>query len=221
MQELIERIAQLESQMANLMRVGTVSSIDDANETARVAFSERDNLVSYDLPVMVRNTLKNKDYWMPDVGETVLCCFLPIGMEAGFVMGGFYTDGVPKPADTVNKRVTKYEDGTTITYDRSQHLLTVDVPADGGEVVVNAHTKVTVVSPLIDLGEAQDLEPSILGDKHADWVVNTLKTWLDGHNHIDSVGGPTTPAQGGPAGAFEPNEAEQGGAVYSKKNRNQ
>lgn len=221
MQDLIERIANLESIVSNLLRTGIVSSIDESNETARVTFRERDDLVSYDLPVLVKNTLKNKDYWMPDIGEQVLCCFLPIGIESGFVIGGFYTNSISKPAGTVNKRVTKYDDGTEIIYDRSAHLLEVKVPASGGQVKVTAETKVTVVSPLIDLGEAADLEPSILGDKHADWVVGTLKTWMDTHSHIGNLGIPTSAAMTGPVGPFEPSEAEQGGEVYSTKNRNQ
>lgn len=221
MQELIERITQLESQISNLMRVGTVSSINESNETARVTFSERDNLVSYDLPVMVRNTLKNKDYWMPDVGETVLCCFLPIGMEAGFIIGGFYTDGVTKPATDGNKRVTEYEDGTTIIYDRTSHLLEVNVPASGGQVKVNAETKVTVVAPAIDLGESADLEPSVLGDKLAAWIEGELKPWLDDHVHIGNLGIPTGPAQSSPSGPFDAGTGANGGDVYSTKNRNQ
>lgn len=218
MQELIERITQLESQMSNLLRVGTVSSLDEEKETARVTFQERDDLVSYDLPVVVRNTLKNKDYWMPDVGEQVLCCFLPIGMEAGFIIGGYYTNSVDKPAATVAKRVTKYEDGTTVSYDRDSHLLEVNVPASGGQVKVTAESKVTVVAPAIDLGEAANLEPSVLGDAIAA-ALDELRTELDNHSHIGNLGVPTSPAM--QVKPFEFIDLLSGGASYSKKNRNQ
>lgn len=92
-----------------------------------MVFGDRDEMVSYDLPVMVRNTLKNKDYWMPDIDEVVLCVFLPIGLEAGFIMGGFYTKPVPRPATTGAKRVVEFEDGTRAEYDRATHTLLADV----------------------------------------------------------------------------------------------
>ena len=58
MMEMIERLRDLESIVANLFRVGTVSSINEEAATARVTFSDRDNVVSYDLPVITKNTLK-------------------------------------------------------------------------------------------------------------------------------------------------------------------
>ena len=56
----------------NVIRSGRISSINPKNGTARVVFADKDNLVSYDLPVLQRSTLKNKDYGMPDVGESVV-----------------------------------------------------------------------------------------------------------------------------------------------------
>ena len=61
--------------VSNLFRVGTVDVINESACTARVVFEDRDNMQSYDLRVIVKNTLKNKDYWMPDIGEQVLCLF--------------------------------------------------------------------------------------------------------------------------------------------------
>jgi len=86
---------------------------------------------------------------------------------------------------------------------------------------VNAATKVTVNCPLIDLGEASDLEPSVLGDKMADWIEGTLKSYLDDHMHIGNLGFDTGPSMLSTFGPFEPAAGAKGGGVYSKKNRNQ
>jgi phage baseplate assembly protein V len=127
---LERQIEELNSRISNLFRTGTVTSLLPADMKARVVFEDRDNMESYDLQVIVKNTLQNKDYWMPDIGETVLCCFLPIGLEQGFIIGGFYPQPVTRPANTENARKVQFGDGTVIEYDRESNKLTVDVKGD-------------------------------------------------------------------------------------------
>jgi phage baseplate assembly protein V len=211
---------QLQKLLGEIIRVGLVSSVDTKAASARVTFPDRRDLVSYDLPVLVRNTKKNKDYWLPDINEQVVCLFLPTGTEQGYILGGFYSKKTMPDVDSQDKRRTYYEDGSSVEYDRASHTLTIDVPADGGTVIVNAHTSVTVNSPKINLGEAGALEPSVLGDKLAEYILGELKPWLDGHNHPS--GTPFTgPAQSGSVGAFPPGNGNKGGNVYSVKNKNQ
>lgn len=211
----------MRSLLAQIVRVGVVTSTDDTAKTARVQFKDRSGIVSHDLRVLVKNSLDNKDSWMPDINEQVLCLFLPIGIEQGYILGSFYSQVTTSDVSTKDKRQVKFKDGTVVEYDRESHTLTVDVPPDGGNVIINAHTKVTVNSPLIDLGEDADLEPSVLGNKLAAWVLNELKTWLDNHQHIGNLGQPTSAAMTAPYGPFDVGTAAQGDAVYSEKNRNQ
>src|SRR5699024_204217 len=137
--------------------VGIVSSIDPVAGTARVAFKDRSNLLSYDLPVLTKNTVDNKDYWMPDINEQVLCVFLPIGLEAGFIIGGFYSKNVKPPASTEDERAVELKDGKRTSYDRESHRLRSDIPEDNGEVVINCAGAVTVNSAQIALGEPSNL----------------------------------------------------------------
>lgn len=127
---LERQIEELNSRISNLFRVGTITSLLPADMKARVVFEDRDNMESYDLQVIVKNTLNNKDYWMPDIGETVLCCFLPIGLEQGFIIGGYYPQPVTRPASTENVRKVQFGDGTVIEYDRENNKLTADVKGD-------------------------------------------------------------------------------------------
>lgn len=78
----------------NLIRVGIVSSVDGAKATVRVTFPDKDNKVSYDLPVLQQG---NGSYWMPAPGEQAVCVFLPNGSEQGFCLGTIYSDPSPPP----------------------------------------------------------------------------------------------------------------------------
>ena len=123
---------------SNIIRIGEVSSIDPAKGTARVAFDDEDSMVSYDLPVIQRNTLENHDYWMPDIGEDVLCVFLPTGSEDGFILGSFYADEIRPPASTENIRMVEFADGTKVSYNRESHELKATI--DGTEIKANRDT---------------------------------------------------------------------------------
>lgn len=116
----------------DLFKVGEVSSVDAAACTARVVFSDEDGIVSYDLPIMQRNTLGNQDYQMPEIGEDVLCLFLGTGQEDGFIIGSFYAGEVKPPESSTEKRTVVFKDGTRFSYDRSTHVFTATI--EGTEI---------------------------------------------------------------------------------------
>ncbi len=131
--------------LKNLIRIGRVSAVNPEKATARVVF-EAQGVVSYDLPVLQRQTLKNKDYCLPDVGEYVLCIFLPTGNAEGFVVGAFYHDGNDLPAKDSDKQVISFSDGTTIEYDRSTHTLSINAV---GPVNIVASGNVNITGDVI------------------------------------------------------------------------
>jgi phage baseplate assembly protein V len=207
--DLERQIQDLNSRLSNIIRIGTVTSVKPEKQTARVVFSDRDETESYDLFVMVKNSKENKDDHMPDIDEEVLCLFLPIGIETGFVIGAYYSDENTPPASTNDKRITKYKDGTTISYDRENHALDINIP-ENGSVNITVNGPATIKAPTIDLGES-NLQPMVLGDNLAAWITSKLKPWLDAHEH----GGPP------PATPFDPGNGASGGNVYSTKNKTQ
>ena len=86
--------------LGQLVRVGIVSSIDAEKLKARVLFEERDNLVSGWLQVYQRPEAivkvcvadshtreKRLKTWMPEIGDHVLCLYLPTFNAAGFILG--------------------------------------------------------------------------------------------------------------------------------------
>lgn len=151
--------SEIQEFLNNLIRIGKVSSVDYQKGTARVFFPDDDDIVSYDLPVLHRNCLKNKDYNMPDIDERVVCVFLSSGVETGFILGSIYTENVTPPESTGDKRTVVFDDGSRFSYNRETHqfeaqieqtkikanrkLITVDTPLEvavtAGDVTVNAN----------------------------------------------------------------------------------
>ena len=132
-----------------LVRVGTVSSVNAAAGTGRVAFAAQDDMVTYELPVITRGSKNNKDYWLPDVDEQVLCLFLPNtsgrGVCDGFVLGTFYSSVDAPVENSGDVHAVKYGDGTIIKHDRSTGKLTINATGDidiiaGGNVTINGQT---------------------------------------------------------------------------------
>lgn len=132
-----------------LIRVGTVSSVNAAAGTVRVAFAAQDDMVTYELPVITRGSKNNKDYWLPDVDEQVLCLFLPNtsgrGVCDGFVLGTFYSNVDAPVENSGDVHAVKYGDGTIIKHDRSTGKLTINATGDidiiaGGKITINGQT---------------------------------------------------------------------------------
>ena len=109
------------SNAAATVRVGFVSSIKPEKATARVRFPDLDNLVSYDLQVLQQNTRKNKDFWLPDRDEEVVCLFLGNGLECGFILGSTYNKEDKPPVTCQDKRHSAFDDGSWFEYDRKTH----------------------------------------------------------------------------------------------------
>lgn len=153
--------------LSDLIRVGEVTSVDPAAMTARVTFDDDDGVTSFDLPILQRNTFKNHDHCCVDVGEDVLCLFLPTGIEEGFILGSFYAGEVQPPSSSGDVRMVEFSDGTKLSYDRSSHKLTGDVKGDvsitvsgtvsvqaQGAVMAKSSTSITLQAPVINLNGA-------------------------------------------------------------------
>lgn len=121
----------------NMIRIGRVSSVHPSEMAVKVVFEDKDNLVSDRLPVLVRGSSKNRDYWLPDVGEQVCCLMLPNGHNAGICLGSFYSESSPPAIADAEKRRIDFSGGSFIEFDRTTGGLTVQCT---GDIVVNGRT---------------------------------------------------------------------------------
>lgn len=118
--ELEGRISTMEEAMNNVVRVGTVTNRDDKKHRCRVEFKDNDGIISYWCQVIAKKTHKDKEYWLPDLDEMVVCLFLPFGREIGFIIGSAYNakDSVPGTA-TKDRYLFKDSSGNEFLIDRS------------------------------------------------------------------------------------------------------
>lgn len=129
----------------NLIRLGVVSSKNPSNMTVRVVFDGKENLVSAELPVLNRGSQQVKDYWLPDVGEQVVCLFLPNsngnGVNEGYVLGSHFSmrDAPVMTGDGIRR--IDFGDGSYVEHDRSNGNLTIHatgvVTITGAEIRLN------------------------------------------------------------------------------------
>lgn len=174
----------LQEQQA-VFKIGVVSAIDPASCSARVRFDDLDGLETMFLPVGQKKTLKDKSYWMPDVGEHV-ACMLDGNAETGVILCAIYSDADAPPVVSPDKMHIRFVDGGMFEYDRASGAMTiitkgvVDVTAEG-PVTVRAPS-VTIDSPLTickgDLRVEGDMSGA--GNLHVDGNVDATGSVIDG-----------------------------------------
>jgi phage baseplate assembly protein gpV len=104
------------------LRVGIVHAQDAASARVRVVFPDYDQMLSYWLPVLFAKTQNDKEYWIPDIGEQVVC-LMDLRDEAGVVLGAIYSSVDLTPVDSADKWRLQFRDSTSFEYDRALHVL--------------------------------------------------------------------------------------------------
>ena len=118
-------------------RVGIVQQQDTARAKVRVVFPDYDEVISWWLPVVFPKTQNDKAYWIPDIGEQVVC-LMDLRDEAGAVLGAIYSAADTPPVNSANKFHLAFQDGTSIDYDRVAHVLDL-LFQDTTEIKYDAH----------------------------------------------------------------------------------
>ena len=181
LRELKERLSALESYKP--VRIGEVVAVYPQRATARVKFLDMDEETSYELQILHPHTYKDKAYWMPRIGEKVVC--LMLNLTDGFIVGGFYHNDCPPPTESGDKAVITFEDGTWIEHDKRNHKITVDCKGNVEITVNNGNGTFTIngnlyVSQNITAGkEIADLN----GERG---TLSTLRDTYDVHTHNGS-----------------------------------
>jgi phage baseplate assembly protein gpV len=141
MNELIEHRERFFSENP-AFRVGIVQQQDPAHAKVRVVFPDYDQVVSWWLPVIFAKTQNDKAYWIPDVGEQVVC-LMDLRDEAGAVLGAIYSDADLPPVNSADKFHLAFKDGASVDYDRAAHVLdlkfqdTAEIKYDAGAHVLD------------------------------------------------------------------------------------
>lgn len=107
-----------------IFATGTVSAVDTKTCRARVRLPDHDNLRSYWLDVLHRNTLKNRDYTLPDVGEQVKVLMTPDAQE-GVILGAVYSAKDKPVTDDQDIRRIDFADDAYAEYNRKDSAMTI------------------------------------------------------------------------------------------------
>lgn len=125
----------------NWIRAGVVSSIDPITGTARVAFDDKNESVSFPCQQIIPWSKKNNASLPLDVGEQVVCVFLPNGQANGFILGSVSSSNDAAPEDSAEGvYIIYFSDDTYFLYDRNEHNLNLYINGDVN-VEVNGNLK--------------------------------------------------------------------------------
>jgi phage baseplate assembly protein V len=128
-------------------KYGIVTEIDPDKMMVRCQLPDMGNIITPWLLLAVSNSLQNKDYYLPDVGEQ-LVILLDENSETGCAIGAVYSTKDTPAISNLNKRRVDFEDGTSIEYDRETHVLEIKVD---GDITIEATGTITLKAPRIDL----------------------------------------------------------------------
>lgn len=129
--------------LGDLIREGTVESVDLANGTMRFRSGD---LVSGDIPWLAGRSGKTRKWSPVSIGEQgVMIC--PEGDTArGFFLPGIFSNAHPAPSGE-NVELVEYEDGARVSYDPAAHALTAILP-NGGTARIEAPGGITLAGPV-------------------------------------------------------------------------
>jgi len=144
--EILKTIFQTRNTLENLVKVAVVKTYKPETHTAVVQFKDHDEILSKELPILTPFTQNNKAYFPLTENQKVIVLFLPVGENTdGFIIGTLFDKDNPPPVKDRNKFHIKFEDGTTIEYDKSSHKLKAVVNGDI-EITANNTTITTITT---------------------------------------------------------------------------
>ena len=124
-----------------------MKAIDPQKMLVRCEIPDMDKVLSPWLLIIVPNSLKNKDYYLPDLEEQIVI-LLDENSESGVCLGAVYSTKDIPPINNLDKRHVKFDDGTTVEYDRKTHKLQIKVQ---GDILIEATGQITLKGSRIDL----------------------------------------------------------------------
>ena len=139
--------ADLQHRLSQLVALGTVVETDYEKARVKVTIGE---WTSTWLPWITSRASNDISWWALEIGEQVMVISPSGDMAQGVVIGSIYqqqeeqqliSDIAVEQRQSIHR--VKYQDGTTIEYDREKHLLKADVKGDV-ELLVEKNVTATV-----------------------------------------------------------------------------
>jgi phage baseplate assembly protein V len=182
--------AEIERLLANMIRVGVVSELDEANARVKMKVG---GLTTDWLPWGESRAGATRTWSAPRPGEQRLV-FAPYGDTSQAVIGpAIFQDDHPAPAASKDQEHVVFPDGSAVDYNSATGTLTVTVAGDGKVIVnckeatINAVTSVTLNTPLTHCTQALTVDGLITG--HGGAAIDGGNVTVTGANVVaDGIG---------------------------------
>ncbi len=165
------RYSDPEAAAGEVLRLGTIASVDLANATCT---AQSGDIVTGDIPWIAQRAGNVRAWSPPSVGEQCLILAPEGDLAAALAIVGLYSDACPAPSADPNVSLIEYPDGAIIAYDHAAHALTATLPA-GGTLAIDASGGVTIIGDTVIRGNA-----TIDGDLHVTGTVTADTDVLGG-----------------------------------------
>lgn len=170
-----------------MLRFGTITEVSASAGTARVKFEE-DGIVSAPLPVVQRAVSGDKFFSLPSPGDQV-ACLMDEHAETGVVLGSVYSSAqTPPEGATAGSMVVRFEDGTTIKYDKAGPKITVEIDGD-----VEVKCAVTKVDGNLEVTGSIEADGGMSAGGEVTARAGTAPVSLSTHMHPTAASGPPSP----------------------------
>ncbi|MCC4118775.1 phage baseplate assembly protein V, partial [Aromatoleum toluclasticum] len=114
-------LIELARRLDNLIRLGTIHSVDLPNARARVTIG---GLTTAWLPWMAERAGTTRQWSAPTVGEQVMVLSPGGDFAAGVILMSAYSTASAAPSNSDTEHLTVYPDGARIAYDHATGALT-------------------------------------------------------------------------------------------------
>ncbi|USH01067.1 phage baseplate assembly protein V [Grimontia kaedaensis] len=164
---ILQRLAELERRLSNLLMTGQVVDVDYNTGHVKVSTGF---LTTTWLPWVTQRAGPDVSFWAPEVGEQVVV-LSPCGEpELGVVLPAIYQNLYPHTDQRETVRRVQFADGADMSYDRAIHALSILLPpgatttliAKGG---ITVEGDVTVKGNITATGDISDKTRSMQADR--------------------------------------------------------
>ncbi|SMG47641.1 phage baseplate assembly protein V [Dethiosulfovibrio salsuginis] len=136
-------LADINSRLARMMRIGTVVELDEAAARVRVTCGAGDGKITTAwLPWITARAGPDRTWWALEPGEQVMVLSPSGEMSQGVVLGSIYRDAHPAPAASKDIQRVDFDGGSYIEHDRKRKKFRLHIEGDM-EISVTGHVQWT------------------------------------------------------------------------------
>lgn len=141
-------LTELDHRLSNLIQFGKVCEADYQKAKLKVQIGE---IVTDWLPWLTSRAGNNTSWWAPEVEEQVLVLAPSGEINQAVILPAMYQQQFPAPSENNYVHQVTYEDGTTLSYDKKHHTLSVTMTTSGEIKLTVGSSSFTINKDIIQI----------------------------------------------------------------------